>query len=133
MYYLEIKPGTELQKQEPFQDRTPSVEEIFRCDVKGNEAEVVFERKLRGGMANGSREMFKNESNKDIVNRYNFAIYSNMTLYKKYEENEIDKHFNNTSIQIVEDNKEMNEISLVYKATITDPYIVENKKRFLHF
>ncbi|EAE4634579.1 transglutaminase family protein [Listeria monocytogenes] len=133
MYYLEIKPGAELQKQEPFQDEIPSVEEVVYCDVKDNAAEITFERKLRGGMANGSREMFKNDSNKDIINRYNFAIYSNMTLYKKYEENEVDSHFSNTSIQIVEDNKDLNELSIIYKATISDPYIVENKKRYLHF
>lgn len=71
-----------MQKQEPFQDEIPSVEEVVYCDVKDNAAEITFERKLRGGMANGSREMFKNDSNKDIINRYNFAIYSNMTLYK---------------------------------------------------
>ncbi|HEL8956657.1 TPA: transglutaminase family protein [Listeria monocytogenes] len=133
MYYLEIKPGAELQKQEPFQDEIPSVEEVVYCDVKDNAAEITFERKLRGGMANGSREMFKNDSNKDIINRYNFSIYSNMTLYKKYEENEVDSHFSNTSIQIVEDNKDLNELSIIYKATISDPYIVENKKRYLHF
>lgn len=133
MYYLEIKEGTELQKQEPFQDQVPSVEEIVRCDVKENKGYVTFERKLRGRMANGSREMFKNDSVKDIINRYNYAIYSNMTLYKKYEENEIDKYFSDESIKIVEDNKELNELSIIYKATISDPYIVENKKRYLHF
>lgn len=133
MYYLEIKEGTELQKQEPFQDQVPSVEEVFHCDVKENNAYVTFERKLRGRMANGSREMFKNDSIKDIINRYNFATYSNMTLYKKYEENEIDKYFSDESIKIVEDNKELNELSIIYKATISDPYIVENKNRFLHY
>ncbi|MBC1481872.1 transglutaminase family protein [Listeria sp. FSL L7-1558] len=133
MYYLEIKEGTELQKQEPFQDQVPSVEEIVRCDVKENKGYVTFERKLGGRMANGSREMFKNDSIKDIINRYNFATYSNMTLYKKYEENEIDKYFSDESIKIVEDNKELNELSIIYKATISDPYIVENKNRFLHY
>ncbi|ECL0249465.1 transglutaminase family protein [Listeria monocytogenes] len=133
MYYLEIKAGTELQKQEPFEDEKPAVEENFRCDVKGNVAEVVFERKLRGGMANGSREMFKNESNKEVINRYNYTTYKCMTLYKNFEENEIEQHFSNTSVQIVEDNKDLNELSIVYKATITDPYEVEKKKRYLHF
>ncbi|EAD0589822.1 transglutaminase family protein [Listeria monocytogenes] len=133
IYYLEIKAGTELQKQEPFEDEKPAVEENFRCDVKGNVAEVVFERKLRGGMANGSREMFKNESNKEVINRYNFTTYKCMTLYKNFEENEIEQHFSNTSVQIVEDNKDLNELSIVYKATITDPYEVEKKNRYLHF
>ncbi|HAA6475444.1 transglutaminase family protein [Listeria monocytogenes] len=133
IYYLEIKAGTELQKQEPFEDEVPSVEEKFRCDVKGNVAEVVFERKLRGGMANGSREMFKNESNKEVINRYNYTTYKCMTLYKNFEENEIEQHFSNTSVQIVEDNKDLNELSIVYKATITDPYEVEKKNRYLHF
>ncbi|MBC1549531.1 transglutaminase family protein [Listeria sp. FSL L7-1434] len=133
MYYLEIKAGTELQKQEPFEDEEPSVEENFRCDVKGNVAEVIFERKLRGGMANGSREMFKNESNKEVLSRYNFTTYKCMTLYKNFEENEIEQHFSNTSVQIVEDNKDLNELSLVYKATITDPYEMEKKKRYLHY
>ncbi|EAE7765773.1 transglutaminase family protein [Listeria monocytogenes] len=133
IYYLEIKAGTELQKQEPFEDEVPSVEENFRCDVKGNVAEVVFERKLRGGMANGSREMFKNESNKEVINRYNYTTYKCMTLYKNFEENEIEQHFSNTSVQIVEDNKDLNELSIVYKATITDPYEVEKKNRYLHF
>ncbi|EAG9230863.1 transglutaminase family protein [Listeria monocytogenes] len=133
MYYLEIKAGTELQKQEPFEDEKPAVEENFRCDVKGNVAEVVFERKLRGGMANGSREMFKNESNKEVINRYNYTTYKCMTLYKNFEENEIEQHFSNTSVQIVEDNKDLNELSIVYKATITDPYEVEKKNRYLHF
>ncbi|MBC2128123.1 DUF3857 domain-containing protein [Listeria marthii] len=133
MYYLEIKAGTELQKQEPFEDEEPAAEENFRCDVKGNVAEVIFERKLRGGMANGSRDMFKNESNKEIISRYNFTLYKCMTLYKNFEENEIEQHFSNTSVQIIEDNKDLNEISLVYKATITDPYEVEKKKRYLHF
>ncbi|EAD3045865.1 transglutaminase family protein [Listeria monocytogenes] len=133
IYYLEIKAGTELQKQEPFEDEVPSVEENFRCDVKGNVAEVVFERKLRGGMANGSREMFKNESNKEVINRYNYTTYKCMTLYKNFEENEIEQHFSNTSVQIVEDNKDLNELSIVYKATITDPYEIEKKNRYLHF
>lgn len=133
MYYLEIKAGTELQKQEPFEDEEPAAEENFRCDVKGNVAEVIFERKLRGGMANGSRDMFKNESNKEILSRYNFGTYKWMTLYKNFEENEIEQHFSNTSVQIVEDNKDLNELSLVYKATITDPYEVEKKKRYLHY
>lgn len=133
MYYLEIKAGTELQKQEPFEDEEPAAEENFRCDVKGNVAEVIFERKLRGGMANGSRDMFKNESNKEILSRYNYTTYKCMTLYKSFEENEIEQHFSNTSVQIIEDNKDLNELSIVYKATITDPYEVENKKRYLHF
>ncbi|EFR89298.1 conserved hypothetical protein [Listeria marthii FSL S4-120] len=133
MYYLEIKAGTELQKQEPFEDGEPAAEENFRCDVKGNVAEVIFERKLRGGMANGSRDMFKNESNKEILSRYNYTTYKCMTLYKSFEENEIEQHFSNTSVQIIEDNKDLNELSVVYKATITDPYEVENKKRYLHF
>ncbi|EAE9243700.1 transglutaminase family protein [Listeria monocytogenes] len=133
IYYLEIKAGTELQKQEPFEDEVPSVEENFRCAVKGNVAEVVFERKLRGGMANGSREMFKNESNKEVINRYNYTTYKCMTLYKNFEENEIEQHFSNTSVQIVEDNKDLNELSIVYKATITDPYEIEKKNRYLHF
>ncbi|MBC2330529.1 DUF3857 domain-containing protein [Listeria swaminathanii] len=133
MYYLEIKAGTELQKQEPFEDEEPAAEENFRCDVKGNVAEVIFERKLRGGMANGSRDMFKNESNKEILSRYNYTTYKCMTLYKNFEENEIEQHFTNASVQIVEDNKDLNELSVVYKATITDPYEVEKKKRYLHF
>ncbi|MBF2627907.1 DUF3857 domain-containing protein [Listeria marthii] len=133
MYYLEIKAGTELQKQEPFEDGESAAEENFRCDVKGNVAEVIFERKLRGGMANGSRDMFKNESNKEILSRYNYTTYKCMTLYKSFEENEIEQHFSNTSVQIIEDNKDLNELSVVYKATITDPYEVENKKRYLHF
>ncbi|EHP8496162.1 transglutaminase family protein [Listeria monocytogenes] len=133
IYYLEIRAGTELRKQEPFEDEVPSVEENFRCDVKGNVAEVVFERKLRGGMANGSREMFKNESNKEVINRYNYTTYKCMTLYKNFEENEIEQHFSNTSVQIVEDNKDLNELSIVYKATITDPYEIEKKNRYLHF
>ncbi|MBC2250526.1 transglutaminase family protein [Listeria sp. FSL L7-0123] len=133
MYYLEIKAGTELQKQEPFEDEEPAAEENFRCDVKGNVAEVIFERKLRGGMANGSRDMFKNESNKEILSRYNYTTYKCMTLYKGFEENEIEQHFSNASVQIIEDNKDLNELSVVYKATITDPYEVENKKRYLHF
>ncbi|MBC2062034.1 DUF3857 domain-containing protein [Listeria marthii] len=133
MYYLEIKAGTELQKQEPFEDEEPAAEENFRCDVKGNVAEVIFERKLRGGMANGSRDMFKNESNKEILSRYNYTTYKCMTLYKSFEENEIEQHFSNTSVQIIEDNKDLNELSVVYKATITDPYEVEKKKRYLHF
>ncbi|EDN9715925.1 transglutaminase family protein, partial [Listeria monocytogenes] len=113
MYYLEIKAGAELQKQEPFADEIPSIEEVLKCDVKDNEAEITFKRKLRGEMANGSREMFKNESHSDVIKRYNYAVYSNMTLYKKYEENEVDKHFKNTTIQIEEDNKELNELSII--------------------
>ncbi|EAF9989272.1 transglutaminase family protein, partial [Listeria monocytogenes] len=109
MYYLEIKAGTELQKQEPFQDETPSIEEKFFCDVKGNIAEVVLERTLRGKMANQLRELFKNDSNSDIIDQYNYATYDNMCLYKKYEDDEIDNYFSNTSIHIVEDNKELNE------------------------
>lgn len=133
MYYLEVKAGSELQKHEPFQDEIPSIEEKFHCDVKGNVAEVIFERKLRGEKANQTRELFKNDSKNNIINQYNFVIYSNMYLYKKYEANEIDNYFSNTSIEIVKDNKEVNEISLIYKATISEPYEIENNKRFLHF
>ncbi|MBS9349561.1 transglutaminase family protein [Listeria welshimeri] len=133
MYYLEVKAGSELQKQEPFQDEIPAIEEKFYCDVKGNVAEVIFDRTLRGRIANQVREMIKNDSIKDIIYRYNFTIYSNMALDTKYGENEINNYFSNTSIEIVKDNKDLNEISLIYKATISEPYKIADNKRFLHF
>ncbi|MBC1340847.1 transglutaminase family protein [Listeria welshimeri] len=133
MYYLEVKAGSELQKQEPFQDEIPAIEEKFYCDVKGNVAEVVLERTLRGEMANQLRELFKNDSNSEIIDQYNYATYDNMYLYKNYEDDEIDNYFSKTSIEIVKDNKELNEISLIYKATISKPYIIKSKKQVLHF
>lgn len=74
------------------------MEEVVYCDVKDNVVEIIFERKLCGGMVNGLWEMFKNDFNKDIINWYNFLIYSNMILYKKYEENEVDSYFSNIFI-----------------------------------
>lgn len=133
MNYLEIKAGTTLQKQAPFQDQLPAIEEIIHCDVKEDVATFTLEGTMRGGVANNTREMFKNQANKDIISRFNGSIYSNMVLYNKYEQNEIDNHFSDTSIQIIEDNKELNELKVIYKATISEPYLKEGNKRFLHY
>lgn len=133
MYYLEIKEGTDLQRQAPFQEPQPTIEEVIHCDVKENVAYFTLEGTMRGGVANNTREMFKNQAKKDIIARFNSSVYNNMVLYKKYELSEIDNYFSDTSIEIIEDNKELNEIKVTYKATIASPYEVEGNKRFLHY
>ncbi|EIV7666912.1 transglutaminase family protein [Listeria monocytogenes] len=133
IYYLEIKAGIDIQKRQPLENKIFSVEEIFSCDVKENVAQIALEKKLRGGIANKARAMFESWSDENIINNYNFAIYACMFLYENYEQDKIDEYFSNTSIQIVEDNKELNELSLVYKATILNPYEIIDGKRYLHY
>ncbi|MBL1229498.1 transglutaminase family protein [Enterococcus sp. BWB1-3] len=133
MYYLEIKAGTELQKQMPFQEQPPVIEEIITCNVKEDAADFSLKGTLRGRVANTTRDMFKNQTNKDIIKTFNGSIYNNMALHNKYEAEEIDKYFSDTSIQIVNDNKEQNEIQVLYKARISSPYLKEGNKRFLHY
>ncbi|MBC1601819.1 transglutaminase family protein [Listeria welshimeri] len=133
IYYLEIKAGTDIQNRKPLENKILCVEEIFSCDVKENIAKITLKKKLRGGIANKTRAMFENWSNENIINNYNFAIYACMFLYENFEQDKIDEYFSNTSIQIVEDNKELNELSLIYEATILKPYEIREGKRFLHY
>ena len=133
MYYLELVAGTDLQNQKPFVEALPEVEEVIHCDVVEDTATFSLKGIYRGGLANRMRASFKNQTNKDILNNFSVSVHNNMALYNKYKREEIDNYFSDASIQLVSDDKETNELEVLYKATISEPYLKDGKNRILHY
>lgn len=134
IYYLEIKPNTTLQIQEPFINDLPDIEEVIHIDVTEDKATLSMTSKLRKNSANTLRSSFKNQTKRDIIQRFVESVHYNMMLFNNFDANDIHDYFSDSTIDIEKDDKNHNELTLQFKTTIDNPYLKDNtKKKYLHY
>ncbi|MGY3703014.1 hypothetical protein BW731_11755 [Vagococcus martis] len=132
IYYLEIKPNTTLQIQDPFINDLPDIEEVIHIDVLDDKATLSMESKLRKNSANTLRSSFKNQTKRDIIQRFMDSVHYNMKLFNNFDANDIHDYFSDATIDIQKDDKNLNELSILFKTTIDNPYLKNNtKKKYL--
>lgn len=133
-YYLEIKNDQELQIQEPFQFDYFAIDEKVNFSVKNNVGDLVLTTIYKGNRANTMRRYFKMNSKQEIVDSWNNFLYH--TLYYSGDRKGTDPRtiFQNASLEIINDDKNSNELTTKYTAKIEKAYYVDQQnKRFLMY
>jgi hypothetical protein len=134
MYYLEVKPNKKLAFRKPFYFEKHCVEEKISCTVEKDTAAFKMEMTVRYQNATNMRKYFKSENEKDILSRYNQYTWNLLCLYNKYGEADIPDYFENGSIKITADDRDLNELRFVYQTDIRGPYTYDTKgKAYLQY
>lgn len=134
MHYLEVKPDQELKERKPYRYPYFCVDEKVDFNVQGNTGTLVLTTTYKGNRANAMRRYFKNTNKREVIDSWNnFLFYS---LNYSNDRNGTDNRnvFKDPSIEMISDDRKLNEFKIQYKATIENPYFVDAKNnRFLMY
>ncbi|RNL91693.1 DUF3857 domain-containing protein [Sinomicrobium pectinilyticum] len=134
LHYLEIKQGQDLQLRKPFVFPKYCIDEKVEFNVEKNIGKLTLTTVFRYNRANNMRRYFKNTSKREIIDNWNNIMFYNLNYNN--DRNNLDSRdvFKNASIGIINDDKESNEVTIQYSATIENPYFTDNKgTRFLMY
>ena len=133
-YYLEIKPDAELTTRGAVEYPDFAIEEKINFDVKGNTGYLKTVSKLRYNRANYMRQYFKRTNKKEIVDGWNNFLFGTLNYHNDRKDTDPRDIFKDVSLQITHDDKQANELTVEYSATIDNPYFTERDgKRFLMY
>ena len=134
-HYLEIKPNQTLQIREPYKFPKFCIDEKVSVAAKGNEGYLESQSIYRYNRANNMRRYFKNTNKREIIDSWNSFFYYALNYSADRPEMDLREIFKDTSIEIVSDDKKLNELTIKYKARIENPYFKDKvtNERFLMF
>lgn len=133
-YYLEIKPDAALETRGAVAYPDFAIEEKISFDVKGNTGQLKTVSKLRYNRANYMRQYFKRTNKKEIVDNWNNFLFGTLNYHNDRKDTDHRDIFKNVNLQITNDDKKANELTVEYNATIENPYFIEKDgKRFLMY
>lgn len=133
-YYLEIKPNQPLQEKPAHKSPYFSIDEKIDFRVNKNTGQLSISTKYKGNRANSMRRYYKSTSKREIIDSWNKLMY--FTLNYCNDRNGVDPRniFKDATIEILFDDKLLNEITFFYKTTIENPYFTDsNGDRFLMY
>lgn len=133
-HYLEIAPNKELEKCSPHTYAKYAIEEVLDVNTKGNIGDIKLTTTYRDNRANNMRRYFKRTNKREIVDSWNKGLFYCFNYQNDRDENDLRKVFKDAQINIVQDDKDLNEIKVEYKATIEKPYYTNKEgKQFLMY
>ncbi|MEN2399613.1 hypothetical protein GKZ90_0007485 [Flavobacterium sp. MC2016-06] len=134
MHYLEVKPNQQLQIKPSHKFSYYGVEDKSELIVENNIGKLKSRTKYKGSRANNMRKYFKNTNKREIIDSWNnFFFY---TLNYSNDRNGVDVRniFKDAVIEIISDDKKLNEFTIEYRTTIENPYFTDGKNnRFLMY
>ncbi|MDO4727841.1 MAG: hypothetical protein Q4B43_02420 [Bacteroidota bacterium] len=133
-YYMDIAPNQTLKTQTPFKYPEFCIDEKITLEVNGNVGKLQITTTARYSRANNLRNHFKNSQKREIIDGWNNALFNNLNYSNDRKDADPRTVFKNAEIQILNDDKTENEITVQYQAEIENPYFVDPKnKRFLMY
>ncbi|MFV0223735.1 DUF3857 domain-containing protein [Empedobacter falsenii] len=135
-HYLEIKPNQTLQIRPAYKFPKFCIDEKINITTKGEEGYLEAESKYRYNRANNLRRYFKNTNKREIIDSWNGFFYHTLNYGNDRPEMDLRDIFKDTSIEIISDDKKLNELTIKYKARIENPYFkdrVTNERFLMYF
>jgi len=130
--YLEIAPNQPLQQRPAYRFSYFGVFETICFDAKNNTGELTITDVYKGNRANSIRNWFKNTNRKEILSKWNEAMFYCVDYRRGKEDADYNKVFENATIDIIHDDKKLNELTVRYHTTFWSPYAIDkDKRRFL--
>jgi len=134
MHYLEIKPNLELQIKPPHRFSYYAVDEKSELIVEKNIGKLKLKTIYKGNRANNMRRYFKNTNKREIIDSWNNFFFYTLNYSNDRNGTDLRNIFKDAVIEIVSDDKKLNEFTIEYKSTIENPYFTDSKNnRFLMY
>jgi hypothetical protein len=134
MHYLEVKPNLELQIRPAHRFSYYSVNEKSEFIVEKNIGKLKLTTTYKGNRANNMRRYFKNTNKREIIDSWNNFFFYTLNYSNDRNGTDLRSIFKDATIEIVNDDKKLNEFTTEYKTTIENPYFTDSKNnRFLMY
>jgi hypothetical protein len=134
MHYLEVKPNQELKERKPHKFPYYCINEKVEFNTKETTGSLQLNTTYKGNRANAMRRYFKNTNKREVVDSWNNFLFYSLNYSGDRNGTDLRNVFKDASIDIVSDDKKLNEFTIQYKATVENPYFVDpQKNRFLMY
>ncbi|MEY8761850.1 hypothetical protein [Chryseobacterium tongliaoense] len=134
MHYLEVKRDQELKERKPFRFPYYCIDEKVDFNAQNTTGKLKLSTTYRGNRANAMRRYFKNTNKREIVDSWNNFLFYSLNYSNDRNGTDVRNIFKDASIDIVSDDKKLNEFKIQYTATIENPYYTDQQKnRFLMY
>ncbi|MDR6087793.1 hypothetical protein QE441_003587 [Chryseobacterium sp. SORGH_AS909] len=134
LYYLEVKPGLELQQRKSYRFPYYCIDEKVDFSVKGNTGTLEMDTTYRGNRANSLRRYFKHTNKREIIDSWNNSLFYTLNYSGDRNGTDVRGIFRDAAIEIISDDKVQNELKIRYTATIDNPYFTDaQNNRFLMY
>ncbi|SDR03705.1 protein of unknown function [Chryseobacterium soldanellicola] len=134
MHYLEVKPDQELKERKPHKFPYYCINEKVEFNTTKNVGELKLNTTYKGNRANAMRRYFKNTNKREIVDSWNNFLFYSLNYSNDRNGTDLRNIFKDAAIDIVSDDKKLNEFQIKYTATVENPYYIDQQKnRFLMY
>lgn len=134
MHYLEVKPNQDLQIKKSHRFTYYGINEKADFNIEKNIGKLVLTTTYKGNRANYMRKYFKNTNKREIIDSWNNFFFYTLNYNNDRNGTDVRNIFKDTSIETLSDDKQLNEYTIQYKATIEDPYFTDaQKNRFVMY
>ena len=132
-HYMEIKENASLQVRKASFFELPCIDEHVKVVVNGDKGKITLNTTYRYNRANNMRNYFKQTNKKELIDGWNRFLFYNLNYINDRSEQDIREIFKDASIKIEKDDKEENELTIAYEATILKPYFTKEGQEFLMY
>jgi hypothetical protein len=134
MHYLEVKPHQELKERKPYRYPYFCVDEKVDFKVQNTIGKLTLTTSYKGNRANAMRRYFKNTNRREVIDSWNNFLFYSLNYSGDRNGTDVRNIFKDASIDVVSDDKKLNEFKIQYQAIIENPYYVDPKNnRFLMY
>lgn len=134
MHYLEVKKDQELQIRKPYRFPYFCIDEKVDFNVQGNVGRFALSTTYKGSRANAMRRYFKSTNKREIIDSWNNFLFYALNYSGDRNGTDVRNVFKDAAIDVVSDDKRLNEVKIQYTAMIENPYYVDpQNNRFLMY
>jgi len=134
MHYLEVKPNQQLQIKQPHTFSYFGINEKVDFTAEKNIGKLNLKTTYKGNRANYMRKYFKNTNKREIIDSWNNFLFYTLNYSNDRNGTDVRTIFKDAVIDIVSDDKKLNEFTIQYTSTIENPYFTDaQKNRFLMY
>ncbi|WP_312390951.1 DUF3857 domain-containing protein [Chryseobacterium sp.] len=134
MHYLEVKKDQELYERKAYKYPYYCVDEKVEFKAKEDTGHLKLITVYRGNRANAMRRYFKNTNKREVVDSWNNFLFYSLNYSNDRSGTDVRNVFKDAVIDVVSDDKKLNEFTIQYQSTIDNPYFTDpQKNRFLMY
>jgi len=134
MHYLEVKPNQQLQIRKPHRFSYYGINEKVDFSAQNDPGQLKLTTTYKGNRANYMRKYFKNTNKREIIDSWNNFLFYTLNYSSDRNGTDIRTIFKDAAIEIVSDDKMLNEFTIQYNSSIENPYFTDDQKnRFLMY
>lgn len=133
-FYMEVAPDQDLKIRKPIYLKEYSIDENIHLKATGNKGKMTLRSTYRYNRANNMRNYFRNTNKREILDSWNNSLFYTLNYCNDRNGKDFREVFKDAAIDIVQDDKVNNEFTIIYQATIEQPYFMDQKgNRFLMY